>query len=40
MVTFVRDEIIVPDDQYNRRHGESTRHVRSLSDILCFSEWI
>lgn len=33
MVTFVRDEIIVPDDQYNRRND-----VRSLSDILCFPE--
>ncbi|CAI6345796.1 unnamed protein product [Macrosiphum euphorbiae] len=33
MVTFVRDEIIVPEDQYNRR---ST--IRSLSDILCFPE--
>lgn len=33
MVTFVRDEIIVPEDQYNRK---ST--IRSLSDILCFPE--
>ncbi|XP_029341562.1 probable ribonuclease ZC3H12D [Acyrthosiphon pisum] len=33
MVTFVRDEIIVPEDQYNRR---ST--IRNLSDILCFPE--
>lgn len=31
MVTFVRDQIIVPDDQYNRRSC-----VRSLSEILCF----
>lgn len=33
MVTFVRDQIIVPEDQYNRR---ST--IRSLSDILRFPE--
>ncbi|CAI6357367.1 unnamed protein product [Macrosiphum euphorbiae] len=33
MVTFVRDDIIVPEDQYNRR---ST--IRTLSDILCFPE--
>lgn len=31
MVTFVRDKIIVPDDQYNRRSN-----VRRLSDILSF----
>lgn len=31
MVTFARDEIIVPDDQYNR--GPVTLN---LSDILCF----
>uniref|UniRef100_A0A2H8U1Y0 Putative ribonuclease ZC3H12D n=1 Tax=Melanaphis sacchari TaxID=742174 RepID=A0A2H8U1Y0_9HEMI len=33
MVTFVRDQIIVPEDQYNRK---ST--IRSLSDILRFPE--
>ncbi|XP_050541793.1 NEDD4-binding protein 1-like [Daktulosphaira vitifoliae] len=31
MVTFVRDTIIVPEDQYNRKSM-----VQSLSDILCF----
>lgn len=31
MVTFVKDKIIVPDDQYNRKFD-----VRSLVDILCF----
>lgn len=33
MVTFVRDQIIVPEDQYNRKTT-----IRSLSDILCFPE--
>uniref|UniRef100_A0A2S2Q0B9 Putative ribonuclease ZC3H12D n=1 Tax=Sipha flava TaxID=143950 RepID=A0A2S2Q0B9_9HEMI len=31
MVTFARGQIIVPDDQYNRKSD-----IRSLSDILCF----
>ncbi|XP_008181393.2 uncharacterized protein LOC100574061 [Acyrthosiphon pisum] len=33
MVTFVKDDIIVPEDQYNRRLT-----IRTLSDILCFPE--
>ncbi|XP_060859088.1 probable ribonuclease ZC3H12C [Metopolophium dirhodum] len=33
MVTFVRDEIIVPEDQYNQKTT-----IRTLSDILCFPE--
>lgn len=31
MVTFVKDEIIVPEDQYNYKYG-----FRSLSEILSF----
>lgn len=31
MITFVKDQIIVPEDQYNRRS-----HIRSLSDMLYF----
>lgn len=32
MVTFVRDEILVPEDQYNDRNNV----VCSLTDILAF----